>query len=102
MCEPACAGHGAVTGRSPWQSGGDVCRAEPAKAFQLIPESRFRQDHPSHDEYWQSRAVDCSQIKIPAFVIGGWRDIFPEAMPRVYEQLGSAHKKLLMGPFMHS
>ncbi len=60
------------------------------------------QDHPSHDEYWQSRAVDCSQIKIPAFVIGGWRDIFPEAMPRVYEQLGSANKKLLMGPWMHS
>lgn len=59
------------------------------------------QDHPSHDEYWQSRAVDCSQIKIPAFVIGGWRDIFPEAMPRVYEQLGSANKKLLMGPWMH-
>lgn len=60
------------------------------------------QDHPSHDEYWQSRAVDCSEIKIPAFVIGGWRDIFPEAMPRVYEQLGSANKKLLMGPWMHS
>ncbi|MGC1344333.1 MAG: CocE/NonD family hydrolase [Candidatus Binataceae bacterium] len=60
------------------------------------------QDHPSHDEYWQSRTVDCSQIKIPAFVIGGWRDIFPEAMTRVYEQLGSAHKKLLMGPWMHT
>lgn len=60
------------------------------------------QDHSSHDEYWQSRAVDCSQIKIPAFVIGGWRDIFPEAMTRVYEQLGSANKKLLMGPWMHT
>ncbi|MGC1679669.1 MAG: CocE/NonD family hydrolase [Candidatus Binataceae bacterium] len=60
------------------------------------------QDHSSHDEYWQPRAVDCSQIKIPAFVIGGWRDIFPEAMTRVYEQLGSANKKLLMGPWMHT
>ncbi len=60
------------------------------------------QDHPSHDEYWQSCVVDCAQIKIPAFVIGGWRDIFPEAMTRVYEQLGSAHKKLLMGPWLHT
>src|SRR5260370_36651976 len=34
--------------------------------------------------------------------MGGWRDIFPEARPRVYEQLGSANKNLLRGPWMHS
>jgi putative CocE/NonD family hydrolase len=59
------------------------------------------QDHPAHDEYWQSRAVPVDKIQVPTFVIGGWRDIFPELMPRLYEQL-SVPKKFLMGPWMHN
>jgi putative CocE/NonD family hydrolase len=58
-------------------------------------------DHPAHDEYWQRKVVDPSKIKIPAFIVGGWRDIFPEAMPSVFARLPGP-KKLLMGPWMHT
>ena len=59
------------------------------------------QEHPTHDEYWQSRIIDVNKISTPTFLIGGWRDIFPECMPNIYPQL-SGPKKLLMGPWMHN
>lgn len=58
-------------------------------------------EHPMHDAYWQARAVDPSKIRTPTFIVGGWRDIFPEAVPAVYARLGGP-KKLLMGPWMHT
>lgn len=58
-------------------------------------------EQPTRDAYWQVRAVDPSKIKTPTFVVGGWRDIFPEAVPEVYARLGGP-KKLLMGPWMHT
>ena len=58
-------------------------------------------DHPAHDEYWQRKVVDPSKIKIPTFIVGGWRDIFPEAMPSVFARLPGP-KKFLMGPWMHT
>lgn len=58
------------------------------------------QDHPSYDQYWNGRAVGVEKSTTPTFVIGGWRDIFPEGMVRVYERL-RAPKKLLMGPWPH-
>ncbi len=57
-------------------------------------------DHPDYDEYWSSKAVDPATITIPTFIIGGWRDIFPEGMPALYPHL-KGPKKLLMGPWMH-
>ena len=59
------------------------------------------QEHPDHDEYWQSRVIAINRITVPTFLIGGWRDIFPECMPNLYPQL-SGPKKLLMGPWMHT
>ncbi|MGO9602721.1 MAG: CocE/NonD family hydrolase [Candidatus Binataceae bacterium] len=58
-------------------------------------------DHPAHDEYWQAKAVDPAKIKVPTFIIGGWRDIFPEVMPSVFARL-KCTKKLWMGPWMHT
>jgi uncharacterized protein len=57
-------------------------------------------EHPDYDEYWSSKAVDPATITIPTFIIGGWRDIFPEGMPALYPHL-KGPKKLLMGPWMH-
>jgi putative CocE/NonD family hydrolase len=57
-------------------------------------------EHHDFDEYWSSKAVDPATIKIPTFIIGGWRDIFPEGMPALYPHL-KGPKKLLMGPWMH-
>ncbi len=58
-------------------------------------------DHPAHDEYWRAKAVDPAKIKVPTFIIGGWRDIFPEAMTSVFARL-KCPKKLWMGPWMHT
>jgi len=58
-------------------------------------------DHPAYDEYWKVKAVAPETIKVPTFIIGGWRDIFPHAMPETYRRLGGV-KKLLMGPWMHT
>src|SRR5271163_3732091 len=57
-------------------------------------------EHHDFDEYWSSKAVDPAKITIPTFIIGGWRDIFPEGMPALYPHLRGP-KKLLMGPWMH-
>ena len=57
-------------------------------------------EHPDFDEYWSAKAVDPAKITIPTFIIGGWRDIFPEGMPALYPHL-KGPKKLLMGPWMH-
>ncbi len=59
------------------------------------------QEHPHRDEYWQSRVIPLEKIEVPTFLIGGWRDIFPERMPEIYRHL-SGEKKLLMGPWMHN
>ncbi|HSR57555.1 MAG TPA: CocE/NonD family hydrolase [Candidatus Binataceae bacterium] len=57
-------------------------------------------DHPDYDEYWSAKGVDPAKITTPTFIIGGWRDIFPEGMPALYPHL-KGPKKLLMGPWMH-
>ncbi len=59
------------------------------------------QDHPTHDEYWQSRVIPVERIRVPTFIIGSWRDLFPDLTMRLYEEL-SGPKRLLMGPWMHT
>jgi putative CocE/NonD family hydrolase len=59
------------------------------------------QDHPAYDEFWQSKVIQAERIQVPTFLIGGWRDIFPEGMVRSYERI-AAPRKLLMGPWMHA
>jgi uncharacterized protein len=58
------------------------------------------QQHPDYDEYWQSKRVAGEHITVPAFLMGAWRDIFPEAMVRAYERIRGP-RRLLMGPWMH-
>lgn len=55
------------------------------------------QRHGEYDEYWQTKAIQTENIQVPAFIIGGWRDIFPQAMADVYRRVAGP-KKLLMGP----
>jgi putative CocE/NonD family hydrolase len=58
------------------------------------------QQHSDFDEYWKSKTVAGERITVPAFLIGAWRDIFPEAMVRAYERIRGP-RRLLMGPWMH-
>jgi putative CocE/NonD family hydrolase len=57
-------------------------------------------DHPERDEFWRAKAIPLELIDVPTFLIGGWRDLFPEAMTRAYEQI-QAPRKLWMGPWLH-
>lgn len=59
------------------------------------------QDHPEKDAYWVSKMASVEEIEIPAFCIGGWRDLFPEGVPDTYQRLRGP-RKLLMGPWMHT
>jgi hypothetical protein len=58
-------------------------------------------EHPARDGYWSAKAIPVERIAVPTFLVGGWRDLFPEAMARAYERIG-APRRLLMGPWLHT
>jgi len=57
-------------------------------------------EHPDFDEYWKSKTIAGENITVPSFLMGAWRDIFPEAMVRAYERIRGP-RRILMGPWMH-
>jgi putative CocE/NonD family hydrolase len=59
------------------------------------------QARPDYDEHWRTRTIDIERIQVPGFFVGGWRDIFPEAVPDAFARL-QAPKRLLMGPWVHT
>lgn len=71
-------------------------RLEAARAPYIMP----YQQHPEFDDHWRSKTIEGERITVPAFLIGAWRDIFPEAMVRAYERIRGP-RRLLMGPWMH-
>lgn len=46
------------------------------------------------------KGIATERVEVPTFVIGGWRDFFPQAMVDVYARVAGP-KKLLMGPWLH-
>ena len=56
--------------------------------------------HPERDGFWDTKTTPVEDIEVPAFLIGGWRDIFPEGMVSPFSRL-SGPRKLLMGPWLH-
>ncbi len=58
-------------------------------------------DHPGFDEFWASRVIPVERIECPAFLIGGWRDLYAEATVRDFARI-PAPKRLLMGPWKHA
>lgn len=57
-------------------------------------------EHAAKDEFWQARVIDPKAIAVPAFCVGGWGDLFYDAMVRTFEGLAGP-RKLLVGPWMH-
>ena len=55
---------------------------------------------PPGDTGWGERAIDVGSIAVPAFCVGGWRDLFCAATVRTYQRIG-APKRLLIGPWLH-
>lgn len=58
-------------------------------------------EHQDNDEYWQRKAIDLREIEAPSLLIGGWRDIFPDAMVTAFERIRGP-KHLTMGPWLHT
>ena len=57
--------------------------------------------HPRGDDpYWQARTIELERIDVPAFLIGGWRDLFPSATVEAFGRIATA-TDLLMGPWVH-
>jgi hypothetical protein len=58
--------------------------------------------HQTDGEYWRNGSVRdvADQIRCPAFLIGGWRDGYPNPPLRLY-QLLKGPKKVLIGPWNH-
>jgi putative CocE/NonD family hydrolase len=58
------------------------------------------QAHPDRDAYWRDRVVDAAAIEVPAMFVGGWADMFKDAITSLYKAL-TGPKRLVMGPWMH-
>ena len=56
--------------------------------------------HPDRDAFWDSKTTPVEDIEVPTFLVGGWRDIFPEGMVSPFSRLAGP-RKLLMGPWLH-
>ena len=79
--------------------------------------ARIWQDHISHNEpyylkwlshqtdgpYWRHGSVRgiADRIRCPVFMIGGWRDGYPNPPLRLYQEL-TVPKKVLVGPWNHA
>jgi len=59
--------------------------------------------HPCDGEYWRPGSLRgrYDRVQCPVFMIGGWRDGYPNPPLRTFAHL-SVPKKLLMGPWNHS
>lgn len=58
------------------------------------------QAHPQRDAYWQDRVIDATAIDVPAMLIGGWADMYKDAMTSAFDAVNGP-KRLVMGPWMH-
>jgi putative CocE/NonD family hydrolase len=58
--------------------------------------------HQTDGAYWRNGSVGdvADRIRCPVFMIGGWRDGYPNPPLRLYAKLG-VPRKLLIGPWMH-
>jgi uncharacterized protein len=58
-------------------------------------------EHPDFDDFWAARVIPVERIECPAFLIGGWRDLYAEATVRDFGRI-TAPRRLLMGPWKHA
>src|SRR5688572_14559999 len=66
----------------------------------LFPEVWLR--HPSRDDYWKQGSIceDYGAIECAVYAIGGWKDAYVNAVPRLLSNL-SCPRKGLIGPWAH-
>lgn len=55
---------------------------------------------PPTPEHWRNASIDAGKIDVPAFVICGWQDAYPDSVHRLWPRL-QGPKRLLLGPWKH-
>lgn len=80
-----------------WQ---EVWRERLAEIERHGPVSLAWLEHLECDDYWRGLQTEVERIEVPAYLVSGWRDLYPEAMARVYRRL-TGPKRLLAGPWLH-
>jgi uncharacterized protein len=68
-------------------------RTSPGHAFEWQP-------HIDDAPFWASRLAHASRIEVPAFLIGGWYDLYADSMVRIFKAI-SAERRLVIGPWPH-
>ncbi len=60
-------------------------------------------EHQHRDDYWKHGSIceDFDAIECAVYAVGGWADGYPNAIPRMMENL-SAPRKALIGPWSHA
>ncbi|TDT41487.1 hypothetical protein DES49_1581 [Halospina denitrificans] len=60
-------------------------------------------NHPHRDDYWKHGSIceSYDDIECAVYAVGGWADGYPNAIPRMMENL-SAPRKALIGPWSHA
>ena len=79
--------------RQVWAEHLDRMRMSPGHAFEWQP-------HIEDTSFWASRLAHASRIEVPAFLIGGWHDLYADSMVRIFNAI-SAERRLVIGPWPH-
>jgi predicted acyl esterase len=58
-------------------------------------------EHQNYDDYWRHGSIceDWGKVQIPVLAIGGWRDMYSNAVLRMVDQLPNCRG--IMGPWSH-
>jgi putative CocE/NonD family hydrolase len=79
--------------RSLWAQHLDRMRQRPGHAFEWQP-------HVDDPSFWGPRMADASRIEVPTFLVGGWYDLYADAMVRIFNEVGG-DRRLVIGPWLH-
>ncbi len=72
-----------------------------ARLERLVPWiPRWHQDREEDSPAERTGVIDPSRITAATWMVGGWRDIFPDVAVRVFNQLRGP-RRLLLGPWKH-
>lgn len=55
---------------------------------------------PPTPDHWERQRIDAAKIEVPAFVVCGWQDAYPDSVVQLWPQLRGP-KRLLFGPWKH-
>lgn len=86
----------------------DYPLAETLKVSTLAPYFRDWLDHEGDDNFWSRWSIEKNHdnLKVPAYHIGGWYDIFLQGTLKNFQQLKQLHSQvphyLTIGPWNHS